>query len=183
MPAPAKPFTVIADSKIDADSPVTEELMTFIRDNIEHLEEWLGKSFVAATDHNHDGVNSALTSIGASIKWFNVPIVKFTGNPTNIYTSIDITADVDTISAADTAKAAIIGVSITGTGVVANAAAINFRQNGTTGPHAVVEAPNAAVATMKANIICPVDAGEIFQYQEVSNGISTATIALVGYII
>ena len=59
MAAPSKSFTVIADSSIDADSPLTEDLMTDLRDNDIHLEEWLGKDYTAATNHDHDGANSA----------------------------------------------------------------------------------------------------------------------------
>jgi hypothetical protein len=60
MPAPSKNFTVIADSDIDPDSPITTGLMTKLRDNDIHLEEWLGGSYTAAVDHSHDGVDSAL---------------------------------------------------------------------------------------------------------------------------
>lgn len=59
MPAPSKSFTVIPDGDIDPDSPITTGLMTKFRDNDVHLEEWLGLSFTAAQDHNHDGTNSA----------------------------------------------------------------------------------------------------------------------------
>lgn len=60
MPAPSKNFTVIADGDIDPDSPITTGLMTKLRDNDIHLEEWLGKDYTAATNHTHDGVDSAL---------------------------------------------------------------------------------------------------------------------------
>lgn len=60
MPAPSKNFTVIPDSDIDPESPITTGLMTAIRDNAIHLEEWLGGSYTAAVDHDHDGVNSKL---------------------------------------------------------------------------------------------------------------------------
>jgi hypothetical protein len=60
MPAPSKNFTVIPDSDIDPESPLTTGLMTAIRDNAVHLEEWLGGSYTAAVDHDHDGVNSKL---------------------------------------------------------------------------------------------------------------------------
>ena len=59
MTQPTKNFTAVPDSKIDVDSPLTTELMTWLRDNIEHLEEWLGKDYAAAQNHNHDGLNSA----------------------------------------------------------------------------------------------------------------------------
>lgn len=58
MVAPSKSFTVIADSAIDPDSPLTTGLFTNFRDNDIHLEEWLGDAFTAAKDHNHDDVNS-----------------------------------------------------------------------------------------------------------------------------
>lgn len=60
MVAPSKSFTVIADSAIDPDSPLTSGLFTNLRDNDIHLEEWLGDGFTAAKDHDHDGVNSKL---------------------------------------------------------------------------------------------------------------------------
>lgn len=58
MPAPSKNFTVIADSAVDAESPVDTSLMQALRDNDQHLKEWLGKDYVAEQNHNHDGVNS-----------------------------------------------------------------------------------------------------------------------------
>jgi len=58
MPAPSKAFTVINDGAVDSDSPIDQALMTAYRDNLIHLEEWLGNSFTAAQDHDHDGVNS-----------------------------------------------------------------------------------------------------------------------------
>jgi len=64
MAAPSKNFTSIADAAIDPDSPITTGLLTQIRDSLVHLEEWLGHSFTAAQDHNHDGVNSALVPTG-----------------------------------------------------------------------------------------------------------------------
>ena len=66
MAAPSKAFTLIADSAIDPDSPETTGLITQFRDNDVHLEEWLGKNFVAAIDHDHDGVNSKKVS-GANL--------------------------------------------------------------------------------------------------------------------
>jgi hypothetical protein len=60
MAVPSKNFTEIQDTAIDADSPITEGLMTNFRDNDIYLEEWLGKDYTAAQNHDHDGVNSAL---------------------------------------------------------------------------------------------------------------------------
>ena len=181
MPPPAKPFTVIPDTKIDADSPVTEELMTFIRDNIEHLEEWLGKNYTAAVDHDHDGVNSKLTSVGSSIFWLNAPVTKFSGNPGTVYTTISIAAD----TGANTAKTAILGISISAANVPANLNALNLRQTGTTGPHAVVEMSGSTdFLITKQQILCPVDAAETFQYQDGGAGsLVNAIIVLLGYII
>ena len=67
MPAPAKSWTAIADTSVDADSPLDETLLTALRNNAEHLEEWLGKDYTAATNHNHDGVNSAAIEIGPNL--------------------------------------------------------------------------------------------------------------------
>lgn len=62
MAAPSKPFTAITDAQIDVDSPITETLMTSLRDRDQHNYEWIGGSYTPAVDHNHDGVNSALLS-------------------------------------------------------------------------------------------------------------------------
>jgi len=58
MAAPSKSYTSIVDSQVDADSPLDTILMTSLRDNIVHLKEWVGGSYVAEVDHDHDGVNS-----------------------------------------------------------------------------------------------------------------------------
>jgi len=58
MAAPSKVFTVIVNGDVDPDSPLSTNLMTELRDNDIHLEEWLGLSFTAAQDHDHDGTNS-----------------------------------------------------------------------------------------------------------------------------
>ncbi len=63
MAAPSKNFTPIPDSDIDANSPLDATLKTEERDNDIHLEEWLGKNFTAAVDHDHDGVNSVRISV------------------------------------------------------------------------------------------------------------------------
>lgn len=66
MVAPTKSWKLIADTDVDADSPVNETLMTNIRDDLYHLEEWLGKDYTAAQNHDHDGTNSkAVASVGA----------------------------------------------------------------------------------------------------------------------
>lgn len=58
MPAPSKNWTNVADSQVDAESPLDTTLLTAIRDNLVHLREWLGLSYTAAQDHDHDGLNS-----------------------------------------------------------------------------------------------------------------------------
>lgn len=62
MVAPSKNFTAIPDDKVDSDSGLTLTLLTQIRDSLIHLEEWLGKDFTAAINHDHDGVNSELVN-------------------------------------------------------------------------------------------------------------------------
>ena len=59
MPAPSKNFTTIADSQVDGSSPLDTTLVTGLRDNDQHLEEWLGKDFIAAQNHSHNNADSA----------------------------------------------------------------------------------------------------------------------------
>src|SRR3990172_11440961 len=63
MAAPSKAWVVIADSQVDADSPLDTTLMTALRDDTVHLEEWLGDGYVAAKDHDHDNVNSKAVTL------------------------------------------------------------------------------------------------------------------------
>lgn len=64
MAYPSKTFTIIADSAVDADSPMDVSLMTGLRDNDIHLREWLGRDYAAEPNHSHDGVNSRSISGG-----------------------------------------------------------------------------------------------------------------------
>ena len=86
MAPPSKLFTVIPDGDIDPDSPLTTGLFTKLRDNDIHLEEWLGLSFVAAQDHDHNGTNSALITAVAE----GIVIFETAGSPTfNVPGSVD----------------------------------------------------------------------------------------------
>jgi hypothetical protein len=71
MAVPSKNFTIIADSAIDVDSPITEDLMEDFRDNDIYLKEWLGKDYTAAQNHDHDGVNSKLVDIVSTINVYS----------------------------------------------------------------------------------------------------------------
>ncbi len=66
MAAPSKAWVTIADSQVDADSPGDTTLVTGFRDDLVHLREWLGMSYTAAQNHDHDGVNSKLTASAAA---------------------------------------------------------------------------------------------------------------------
>lgn len=69
MTAISKSWVTIADAAVDPDSPLDTTLMTGLRDDVVHLREWLGASYYAGAeqDHNHDGVNSKLVA-GAMVK-------------------------------------------------------------------------------------------------------------------
>lgn len=62
MVAPSKSWVVISDSQVAPNAPGDTILTTGYRDNLVHLEEWLGHSYTAAQDHDHDGVNSKIVS-------------------------------------------------------------------------------------------------------------------------
>lgn len=76
MAAPTAAFTVIPLSDVDPDSPVSSSLMDSLRLNDQNLFAQLvgdpvtSPTFVAAAEHDHDGVNSKLTAStgGASLK-------------------------------------------------------------------------------------------------------------------
>ncbi|HHL40888.1 MAG TPA: hypothetical protein ENJ37_10315 [Deltaproteobacteria bacterium] len=82
MAAPTYPWNTISASQTDADSPLDTTLMEAIRQNLIHLEEWLGDSYTAAKDHDHDGANSKLV---ATIADGIVTNAKLNGGPVSIY--------------------------------------------------------------------------------------------------
>ena len=66
MTAPTKSFTVIPDTDIDPDSPITTGLMTALRDNDQNMmAQLVGEPLATPVyapekfGHTHDGVNSA----------------------------------------------------------------------------------------------------------------------------
>ncbi|MBI5887076.1 MAG: hypothetical protein HZB85_10935 [Deltaproteobacteria bacterium] len=63
MTAPSKNWSNIADTQIDADSPLDTTLLTALRDDLVHIKEWLGKDYTAAQNHSHDGADSAKVSM------------------------------------------------------------------------------------------------------------------------
>jgi hypothetical protein len=58
MAAPSKNWNTITDSQVSGDRLLDTVLMTALRDNLVHIEEWVGNGYTAAQDHDHDGVNS-----------------------------------------------------------------------------------------------------------------------------
>jgi len=58
MAAPTYSWNTINSSQTDADSPLDTTLMEAQRQNLIHLEEWLGLDYTAAQNHDHDGTNS-----------------------------------------------------------------------------------------------------------------------------
>jgi len=67
MAVPSESWSVVTSGQVDADSPLDETLMEAMRGNLIHLEEWLGDSYTAAKDHDHDGTNSkAVVGVAAN---------------------------------------------------------------------------------------------------------------------
>lgn len=64
MAAPDFSWNDITAEQTNADSIIDEVLTEGFRQNLIHLEQWLGDSYTAAKDHNHDNVNSANVALG-----------------------------------------------------------------------------------------------------------------------
>lgn len=52
----------IAATQVDANSPLVDTLFEAIRNCLYHLEDWLGKDYTAANNHDHNGTNSKAVS-------------------------------------------------------------------------------------------------------------------------
>lgn len=66
MAAPDESWSTITTGQVDADSPLDVTLTQALRANLIHLEQWLGDGYVAAKDHDHDGVNSKSITLNVS---------------------------------------------------------------------------------------------------------------------
>lgn len=66
MPAPTYSWVTIPDSDVDPNSPWDDDVVTAMVHNMIHLREWLGASYTAEQDHDHDGVNSAEIMAGVT---------------------------------------------------------------------------------------------------------------------
>lgn len=66
MTAPTYAWATIADAEIDPDSSLTGDDLVALSHNLVHLREWIGYSYFAGAerDHDHDGVNSAIIAGG-----------------------------------------------------------------------------------------------------------------------
>jgi len=77
----------IVNGRVDADSPIDESLMFDIRDQIEFIQRWLGKSFItgAVADHRHDDIDSkkilATDIVGSLVSSTAVQFSTTTGTP------------------------------------------------------------------------------------------------------
>ena len=65
MAVPSKTFTVVPDANLLQGKPGLATDWTAINGNTIHNEEWIGKDYVAAQNHDHDGVNSAAMGAGS----------------------------------------------------------------------------------------------------------------------
>lgn len=99
MAAPSKTRTEIADSKIDVDSPATEELKTFERDNSIHSDERIGIPTAPANrqaNHGHLGLGvdgSALISLADRAKFKDEPLlVVDTSSVSTSFVNLNVTA-------------------------------------------------------------------------------------------
>ena len=52
-------YTDIPTTMVDADSPLTEQLMGYVEQDIQHNYEWLGQNYTPSADHEHNGTDSA----------------------------------------------------------------------------------------------------------------------------
>lgn len=67
MAAPTYGWNTVNTTQTDADSPLDTTLMEAIRQNLVHIEEWLGDGYTAAKNHDHDGTNSKVTVLDISV--------------------------------------------------------------------------------------------------------------------
>lgn len=83
MVALSRPFTVIADSSVDPDSPLTTTLMVSLQENDIHLEEWLGLSAsVKIADHAHAGFDVDGTAVISTVALVFDQITNQSAGPT-----------------------------------------------------------------------------------------------------
>ncbi len=97
MAAPSKSRVEIPDAKVDAESPWTEEVTTFNRDNSIHSDERIGIPATAGArqaNHEHLGLardGSALISLADRVKFKDEPLrMVDSGTPATSFTNINV---------------------------------------------------------------------------------------------
>ncbi len=75
MAVPSENFNAPAANEANVDKPVSSSWGQKLRESLIHLEEWLGKNFVAAVDHDHDGVNSKVILLPGAVMILEVDVI------------------------------------------------------------------------------------------------------------
>lgn len=169
-------FTVIANGRIDPDSPLSTDLFTHIRDNMEFLKLWLGKNYVGAAvaDHNHDGANSKqidagdlLNSVGDFV-WVDTATAAFTDGSGGAAGVVDVSSFVPVGTESVQLQVDLIWTT--------GAVSIGFREPGT-GTYRTVLDGTPSVALRTAFPIIPVNSSrEIDRSSAVDSGNSVSAI-------
>lgn len=133
MAAPSKNWSNITDQQVDADSPIDATLMAQIRDDLVNLKEWLGNSYTAAQNHNHDGVNSASVVLAdASVGYGKLKIAAgsfYAANSMDVYVSTgDVYVHLPRITLVGPTSVATVTAELTGAGTsyVQSSFRVNF---------------------------------------------------------
>lgn len=186
MAATSKNYTAIADATIDADSPLTETLVTYLRDNDVNAYERIGIATGAGqnvANHAHQGLGvdgSVVVSVGAGI-YFDVTggaVAKVAAGTATSYTNVDISGN----TPSGTAKHAILVIRILNSSDTTKT--FYLRKDGSATDEQAYEFSewrSIGGGTMSFQCIVPL-ASEIFEYK-LSGTSCSVDIDLVGYIV
>lgn len=79
MAAPSVPFTTLAAREMVAGGPFPSSALTSLYNNTVHLEEWMGKDYTAAQDHDHNTLNSAPVALPGNWNLITDPFPQTSG--------------------------------------------------------------------------------------------------------
>ena len=166
-------FTVISNGRIDPDSPLSTDLFTDMRDNMEFLKLWLGKTFVGAAvaDHNHDGTNSK--KIVASDVTDALGAFVWVDDGTKVFTDVTNATISGLVSISSQVPVGTSSAQIFLSCQSPNTATLSIRDNGAGTYRQVVGAVTAETNT--TNVLVPVNSSRQMDRSSVGGGGGNST--------
>ena len=160
-------FSTIAATQTAADKPLDTTLMDALRQDIDVLYEWMGGPiYTPSTSHNHNGVNSALVSLGSSS--ITLTMLELNSRPLGSgqdWTNVTASRAANTSYQNTTGRTIAVCINAGSSGGVSQDSGFDVSTNGTTWLNVVYRAvdPGATFRQIEP-FVCLVPSSQYYRY-------------------